>query len=166
MSDEPVKGAQGSTKDVRKAGRIKHDVADHDSLAGSGSGVGSAHPGTKESGGDTGPKSLDQGITQDKFDDVNYRNDPAGLHGLSGSGDNKDKTEFGVIATSVNQGMKGGAMVDDGAMTAWGGMQKRSGYSKEGAGEVDIEKPGYPMQGEPTSGGGKNSVKGSVDGSN
>ena len=162
--DEPVRGGQGSRKDVRKGGSLTHDKANHDSLSGSGAGQGSAHGSQAQSGGDAGPKSLSQGSSRDTIHCQPFPNDPAGLHNLSGSGQDKDETEFGKIATSVNQGAKAGADVDAGAMSAWGGMQKATGYGKEGAGAPDIEKPGYPMQGEATSGGGKGSVKGSVDG--
>lgn len=162
--DEPVRGGQGSRKDVRKGGSLTHDKAKHDSLAGSGAGQGSAHGSQAEFGGDSGPASLAQGNARDYLYCPSFKNDPAGMHSLTGSGQTKDMTEFGKIATSVNQNAKGGAEVDAGAMAAWGGMQKATGYGKEGAGMPDIEKPGYPMQGEPTSGGGKGSVKGKVDG--
>jgi hypothetical protein len=56
-----------------------------------------------------------------------------------------------------------GAAVEDGAMAAWGGMQKQSSYMGIKVGSADIDKPGYPMAGEPTSGGGKGSVSGAVD---
>lgn len=162
--DEPVKGGQGSRRDVRKAGRLTHDKAGHDSLAGSGAGEGSAHGAQAQSGGDSGPGSLTQGESGDYGHCQPFSNDPTRMHNLVGSGQDKSETEFGRIATSVDQKSKGGAVVDAGAMKAWGGMQKRTAYGKEGTGEPDIEKPGYPMQGAPTSGGGKGSVKGSVDG--
>lgn len=163
--DEPVRGGQGSRKDRRKGGTLSHDKAGHDSLAGSGAGEGSAHGAQAQSGGDRGPTSLAQGTARDYHDGgYEFGNDPAGMTCLSGSGQTKDKTEFGKITTSVNQKAAGGADVEAGAMAAWGGLQKATGYGKETSGSVDIEKPGYPMAGEPASGGGKGTVKGSIDG--
>ena len=152
-------------KDQRKGGKLTHDKANHDSVSGSGAGVGSAHGAQGQGGGDGGPEALAQGLSRDTLHCQPFQNDPAGVHNLSGSGQDKNETEFGTIASSVNQTQKGGADVDTGAMAAWGGMQKTKGYSKEGSGMADIEKPGYPMEGEPTSGGGKGSVRGAVDGS-
>jgi hypothetical protein len=159
--DEPVRGGQGTTPDRRKGGTLTHDKAGHDSLAGSGSGVSGAHK-TSESGGDSGPESLNNKQARDYVSPVGYGNDPAGVHSATGSGQTKDASEFGQIASSVNLKETGGAVVDAGAMGAWGGMQKKSAYEGIKTGSVDIEKPGYPMAGEPASGGGKGTVTGAV----
>lgn len=161
--DEPVKGGQGTTPDRRKGGTLTHDTARHDSLAGSGDGISGAHK-SVESGGDTGPESLANKQARDYVAPVHYPNDPAGMQSATGAGQTKDASEFGQIASSVNEKETGGADADPGAMAAWGGMSKHTGYGKETVGTVDIDKPGYPMAGEPTSGGGKGTVGGAVDG--
>jgi hypothetical protein len=162
MADEPVKGGQGKTPDRRKGGTLTHDVAGHHSLAGSGGGVSGAHKAV-EKGGDGGPESLVQGRARDYVSPNHYPNDPAGLQSATGAGQTKDASGFGTPASSVNENVKGGAEVADGAMAAWGGMSKHTGYGKERTGTADIAKPGYPMAGEPTSGGGKGTVKGAVE---
>lgn len=154
VSDTPLAGAQTGKPDVRKAGRLRHDPADHDSLAGSGSGQGSAHR-TSEAGGDRAASGSGPAIAnkqaRDYVEPAHFKDDPAGLHTQAGSGVTPDHTEFAKFGEHVDQKGKAGADVADGAMVAWGGMTKTTGYGKKSAGSVDIEKPGYPMDGEPTS---------------
>lgn len=161
--DEPVKGGQGTTPDRRKGGTLTHDKAGHDSLAGSGDGVSGAHK-SVESGGDTGPGSLANRQARDYVAPIHYPNDPAGMQSATGAGQTKDASEFGRVASTVDLKETDGANVDVGAMAAWGGMEKKDSYSGVKTGTSNIDKPGYPMAGEPTSGGGKGSVSGAVDG--
>jgi hypothetical protein len=161
MAEEPVKGGQGTTPDVRRGGTLSHDKAGHDSLAGSGSGISGAHKAV-ESGGDSGPESLANKQARDYVAPIHYGNDPANMQSATGAGQTKDATEFGRVAGTVDLKETDGADADVGAMAAWGGMQKKSAMAGLKTGTVDIEKPGYPMAGEPTSGGGKGTVSGAV----
>ncbi len=165
IPEEAVVAEQGKTPDRRTGGTLTHDKANHDSLAGSGSGVSGAHK-TVESGGDRGlnePELANKQV-RDYLEDVNFKNDPAGLHGLAGSGETKDKTEFARISETLDHKVSPGTdkPVDPGAMAAWGGMTKGTAYGGDDNGEVDISRKEYPMAGEATSGGGKGSVKGSA----
>src|SRR5438034_7612399 len=113
MPDEPVKGSQGTTHDRRKGGKFSKvggkDVADHDSLGGSGSGVSGGHKTTQRAGGKGVEGGLGQGTDRDYVTPRHFPHDPAAHDSIPGSGQTKDQTPFGSIAKTVDQGVEAGA---------------------------------------------------------